>query len=401
MHVALARGTREHWHRTQHAARSTQHDSHALNSSACELARLALLLTSQTRSGNRRRRTNVILITLDGARTQEIFGGLDLDVLRAGLKKDEQLERRRAYKRYWAATPEARRARVMPFFWTEWMPTHGSIAGNRARGSRFGITNRHRFSYPGYAEILTGEPHDAVIDSNDNRRYPFPTLLDVLKRRLSLSREQVAAFGSWETFNWIASRDEDSFVVNAGYEAFASGDAGRAAAEPRAVRDPDRLGQRAPRHVHVPAGAGAPARARGRACSTWRSARPTTGRTASATTASCRRSSAPTPGSRSCGPGCRADPQYRDNTAILITVDHGRGRTRDRTGASTATTSTAPQETWLAAIGPDWPRRGEWTNAPDAFSNQVAATLARKPSASTLARRHPGAGAPIDYLWER
>ena len=67
----------------------------------------------------------------------------------------------------------------MPFFWTEWMPAHGSIAGNRARGSRFGITNTHRFSYPGYAEILTGEPHDAVIDSNDNRRYPFPTLLDV------------------------------------------------------------------------------------------------------------------------------------------------------------------------------------------------------------------------------
>ena len=69
----------------------------------------------------------------------------------------------------------------MPFFWTEWMKAHGSIAGNRALGSRFGITNRHRFSYPGYAEILTGEPHDEVIDSNDNRRYPFPTVLDILQ----------------------------------------------------------------------------------------------------------------------------------------------------------------------------------------------------------------------------
>ena len=150
-------------------------------------------------------RRNLILITLDGARTQEIFGGLDVEVLRAGLKKDERLEDTAVYKRYWAETPEARRARVMPFFWTEWMTAHGSIAGNRAAGSRFGITNTHRFSYPGYAEILTGEAHDAVIDSNDDRRYPFPTLLDVAKRRLSLSRDQVAAFGSWETFRWIAS----------------------------------------------------------------------------------------------------------------------------------------------------------------------------------------------------
>ena len=71
----------------------------------------------------------------------------------------------------------------MPFFWTEWMAGHGSIAGNRVLESRFGITNTHRFSYPGYAEILTGEAHDAVIDSNDNRRYAFPTVLDVLKRR--------------------------------------------------------------------------------------------------------------------------------------------------------------------------------------------------------------------------
>ena len=37
---------------------------------------------------------NLILITLDGARMQEIFGGLDIEVLRAGLKKDERLEAR-------------------------------------------------------------------------------------------------------------------------------------------------------------------------------------------------------------------------------------------------------------------------------------------------------------------
>ena len=60
--------------------------------------------------------SNVILITLDGVRTQEIFGGLDLDVLRSMVPRDAKVEATRAYQRYWAATPEARRERLMPFF---------------------------------------------------------------------------------------------------------------------------------------------------------------------------------------------------------------------------------------------------------------------------------------------
>src|SRR5215208_3022470 len=105
----------------------------------------------------RSRTENVVLVTLDGARTQEIFGGLDLDVLRSTLPADGVVEETRAYKRYWAPTPEAARERLMPFFWTVFMAQHGSIAGNLARGSSVRVTNRHRFSYPGYAELLLGE----------------------------------------------------------------------------------------------------------------------------------------------------------------------------------------------------------------------------------------------------
>ena len=39
----------------------------------------------------------VVLITLDGARTQEIFGGLDLAILKSTLKKGESLERNATY----------------------------------------------------------------------------------------------------------------------------------------------------------------------------------------------------------------------------------------------------------------------------------------------------------------
>src|SRR5690606_29818756 len=114
------------------------------------------------------RARNLILITLDGVRTQEIFGGLDLDILRSTLREGEAPESTRVYRDFWAPTPEERREKLMPFFWGEWMARHGSILGNRAKGSRFGVTNPHRFSYPGYAEILTGAARPAV-DSNDPR----------------------------------------------------------------------------------------------------------------------------------------------------------------------------------------------------------------------------------------
>ena len=29
------------------------------------------------------------------------------------------------------------------------------------------LGNTHRFSYPGYAELMTGAPHDTVIDRSD------------------------------------------------------------------------------------------------------------------------------------------------------------------------------------------------------------------------------------------
>src|SRR5262245_21355149 len=113
---------------------------------------------------------SVVLVTLDGVRTQEVFGGLDIEVLKSSLKKDARVEDTVSYARYWASTPAERRLRLMPFFWGTLMKEFGSVYGNAALGSRAMVSNRHRFSYPGYSEILTGEAHDDVINSNDSRR---------------------------------------------------------------------------------------------------------------------------------------------------------------------------------------------------------------------------------------
>ncbi|HEX7087000.1 MAG TPA: alkaline phosphatase family protein [Vicinamibacterales bacterium] len=338
---------------------------------------------------------NVILITLDGARTQEIFGGLDLEVLRSTLREGETPESTSVYREYWAPTPEERRSKLMPFFWGELMARHGSILGNRAKGSRFGVTNPHRFSYPGYAEILTGAARPAV-DSNDPRRNPHTTVLEVLRRELRLPADRVAVFGSWRIFNWIAEHEEGAIVVNAGYEAM-EGPApipqlSAAQFETLTPWDSVRhdyytfrlamahLAARRPRVLYLALGE----------TDDWAHNR-RYDRTLQALALNDRYL-------RELWTWLQSDPEYRDNTAILITVDHGRGRTpsdwhghgRDVDGA---------EETWLAAIGPDWPRRGEWADASDAWASQVAATLSR--AAGVDLRAHiPDAGEPILALWK-
>src|SRR5687767_4009538 len=174
-------------------------------------------------------RDTLILITLDGVRWAEMFGGLDAGILRSTLAKDARLEDSAAYKRFNAATPAERREKLMPFFWKELMAKHGSIAGNRALASAVTLTNTHRFSYPGYSEILTGEAHDDVIKSNDRIQNPYRTVLEELKERLSLPTTAVAAFGSWEVFNEISEHTPGSITINAGYERLETSD--RAGAE--------------------------------------------------------------------------------------------------------------------------------------------------------------------------
>src|SRR5499426_1326971 len=154
------------------------------------VASLLLLFTLATIAAGQGKTENVILITLDGARTQEVFGGLDIEVLKSKTKKGS-VEDTPLYKKYYAETPEKRREKLMPFFWGTLMKQHGSIAGNRNLGSAVMTTNKMWFSYPGYSEILTGQAHDDVIKSNDRNRNPYTSVLEFLKRKLKLNTKQV------------------------------------------------------------------------------------------------------------------------------------------------------------------------------------------------------------------
>ena len=244
---------------------------------------------------------------MDGARTEEVFGGLDADVFTSTLREKQTLQGQPAYQRFWAETAAARREKLMPFFWGTLMRDYGSVAGNRSLGSSVTLTNTHRFSYPGYSEILLGEAHDDTIKSNDPLRNPYTTVLEELQSAHKLTRAQVAVFGSWDVFNAIVEHTEGALTVNAGYEAFDSTD-------PQ-IKELSGLQNETPT-AGIPCGT-MPTRSAlrwitcagpGRASSTSRSARPTTGPMTAATTACSRPTREPITTFVSCGRGCRQIP---------------------------------------------------------------------------------------------
>jgi hypothetical protein len=96
------------------------------------------------------------------------------------------------------------------------MKFYGSIAGNPSLGSKVQITNKFRFSYPGYAELLTGQARDDIIKSNDNIQNPFQTVLEFVKHEKNLTKEQVAAIASWETIRFIAEQKVGNITANSG-----------------------------------------------------------------------------------------------------------------------------------------------------------------------------------------
>lgn len=335
---------------------------------------------------------SVILITLDGVRIEEMFGGLDAAILRSSIPPKDSLEKHPAYLRFHAATPEERRRKLMPFFWGELMAKHGSIAGNKRLGSSVTLTNTHRFSYPGYSEILTGEAHDDVIASNDRVRNPFVTVLEGLKTHLSLTAAQAAAFASWEVFNEIVEHTPGALTVNAGYEAFDSGD--------ERARELSRLQFETPtpwnsvRHD---------AYTFELAMAHFRTARPRVvylalgetddwahdGRYDRVLETYARTDQY----LRQLWTWLESQSEYRGRTHILITTDHGRGRTAEDWRSHGAKVEGA-QDVWMAFISPRMPRRGEWTDHAPLHTNQAAATVAAWVGLDWTAGR-PAAGQPV------
>ena len=155
---------------------------------------------------------NVILVTLDGVRVQEFFGGMDAVIAKAPEAESGIYDAEVTTKRWWRETPEARREVLMPFIWKTLAPA-GMVLGNQAKGSKVTVGNDQWFSYPGYSEILTGQAQPDV-KSNDFVRYPHRTVLEYAREALSLKPTEVAQIGSWDGFKYAASSRDGAFFMS-------------------------------------------------------------------------------------------------------------------------------------------------------------------------------------------
>jgi hypothetical protein len=155
---------------------------------------------------------NIIIITTDGFRWQEVFGGMDSAI--ANNKKFNQDDSGVIFKKYWADNPLERRKKIMPFLWSI-IEKNGQIYGNRNLGNKINNANPYWFSYPGYNEIFTGYP-DTAVNSNSYPPNPNTTLLEFLNKQPKY-KNKVAAFGAWDAFDRIFNETRGKFPV---YSAF-------------------------------------------------------------------------------------------------------------------------------------------------------------------------------------
>jgi len=322
---------------------------------------------------------NLVLVTLDGVRWQEVFGGVD-----EALIEDERYTENPALLEeiYGREQREERRKALFPFIWSV-VAAQGVIIGDRTHDSFMEVSNPWWFSYPGYNEILTGSV-DSAIDTNDKHWNPNTTFLEILNG-LTGFRNRVMAFGSWDVFPYILNTQRSGLPVNAGFDIATDARTEKAiwlnevSAEAPTLWSTVRvdfithgyameaLKSRHPRVVYIAYGE-TDDFAHDDRYDRYIDAAHRTDRMLS-----------------KLWNWLQSDPFYRGQTTLLITTDHGRGNTPDGwphhasgPGAVKLGFNNAPDgvpgsdQIWFAAIGPVIPAngilRGHWQQS------QIAAT---------------------------
>lgn len=331
-----------------------------------------LVLSSVLAAADKRQTENLILVTADGLRWQEVFRGIDpalMNAKEAGMENAGELR-----TKLWAESPEQRRRLLLPFVWGE-LARQGTLLGNRDKGNSVRVANAYRVSYPGYSEILTGRAQDAAIQGNKPIQNPTETVLEFLRRKWELRPEQAALFGSWEVFHAIGEHRPGSVAINAGFRALEGANLSPRLRELsrmqfelltpwRSVRHDyvtiemalEYLKTKRPRVMYVALGE----------TDDWAHDRRYDRVLETATYFDqCLRRLWET---------LQSMPEYQGKTTMLVTTDHGRGHTLADWHGHGGKVEGA-EYIWIGAMGPDTPAAGEVTAAEENFQRDIAPTL--------------------------
>jgi hypothetical protein len=328
---------------------------------------------------------NVILITIDGLRWQEVFTGAD-PVLIANKYFVQDVNA--LGKEFWHDNPAWRREKLMPFMWTT-VKEQGRIYGNRNLGNKMNVSNSYWFSYPGYNEILTGHADDR-LNNNDKVNNPNKTVLEFINHQKGF-KNKVAAFGSWDVFPFIINEQRSGVPVNAGFETatdsvltekekFLNQMQGSVHSPWKNVRLDaftqnyalEYMKRNKPRVLYIAYGETDDFAHDGRYDFYLEAAR----RTDSFI--------------KEVWDYIQSDDFYKDRTTMIITTDHGRGTMPVENWRHHGKQFENSDQTWLAAIGKGITPAGEIKKGQQHYQHQVAQTLARLIGLNFTSEKKPG-----------
>jgi len=331
---------------------------------------LLLLISISGHAQKTTRTENIILITLDGFRWQEVFNGADS----ALMKQQATLKDPAVKEKYWRDALTERKKALLPFLWTT-IATQGQLCGNRNLGSKVNITNDQLFSYPGYNEILTGSADNERINSNDKMYNPNVTVLEFINSQPSF-KGKVAAFSSWDVFPYIINDKRSGVFVSTGVAEVKSTKLSESEkmmnklilSLPNPLGDVrldaftfyygmEHIKKNKPKVMYF-AFDETDDFAHGGEYAAYLNSAHYTDRFISELWAY-----------------VQSDPQYKNKTTLIITSDHGRGNDAEGWKDHGQKVPVADQ-IWLAMIGPDTAPTGEAKTEQQLYQNQIAPTIA-------------------------
>ena len=319
-----------------------------------------------------RKTQNIVFISIDGYRWQEIFHGADSSLLK--VKKLNQQDSASVANKYWAPTQLERRKKLMPFFWNV-IANEGQLYGNRDLGNNVNVKNKFWFSYPGRSETICGY-YDTLVNSNSYPDNPNINVFEFINKQKEYENKVVTIAG-WDAVARVVNRDRNHMPLINPYEnavgpnlteaqklaneiqnylpdyfgrdvrwdmnTYAIAKTYIAANHPKVTYidfdDPDDLGHAGQYDSFLDAAHYLDAMIG----NLWKA--------------------------------MQADPFYKNNTTFVICPDHGRGIGERWT--SHGTSAPHSNETWLAVLGPDTPPMGEMKNPGQIYQDQIAQTIAQ------------------------
>lgn len=329
---------------------------------------------------------NVIVVTVDGTRWQEIFKGADDALLHnPAFVKDTGL----MVQQYWHPDISERRRRLLPFFWSV-IAAQGQLHGNRDFDNEVNVANLYKISYPGYSEMFTGYA-DKIFIPNLAVNNPRTNIFQWLNEQPAFAGK-VAAFCSWRVFPFILNEKHGTLPVNAGYEPMSENDSSSKIINnvQESVVDKNNtrhdlltfecaknfLQQKHPRVLYLGLGETDEFAHHGEYDTYLQKIHQADAMIAELWYY------------------VQTDPFYKNNTTFIITTDHGRGQSKN-SWSSHGFWIKGSGQTWIAMLGAGIETKGEVKAPQQIYQKQVAATVTALLGLEFMAKHRVAAPLPV------